>query len=225
MDLKNWKGCPRPQRTVLEGRYVRLEPLDPARHGDDLFLAATEGDAQARFRYLFETVPESREEFQAWLEKAAASEDPLFFVVIDKATGMAVGRQTLMRIDPVHGVIETGNIHWGPRMQQSPRSTEALFLHARHVFDDLGYRRFEWKCHNENEPSKLAAARFGFTYEGLFRQHMVTKGSNRDTAWFSIIDKEWPHLRAAYEAWLDPSNFDTSGVQKRKLAELTAREG
>ncbi|HSO48433.1 MAG TPA: GNAT family protein [Rhizobiaceae bacterium] len=225
MDLKNWKGCPRPQRTVLEGRYVRLEPLDPARHGDDLFLAATEGDAQARFRYLFETVPQSRDEFQAWLEKAAASEDPLFFAVIDRETGMAVGRQTLMRIDPVHGVIETGSIHWGPRMQRSPKSTEALFLHARHVFDDLGYRRFEWKCHNENAPSKLAAARFGFTHEGLFRQHMVTKGGNRDTAWFSIIDKEWPRLRAAYEAWLDPSNFDASSMQKRKLADLTASSG
>lgn len=225
MDLKNWKGCPRPERTVLEGRYVRLEPLDPARHGDDLFLAATEGDAQARFRYLFETPPDSRAEFFAWLDKVAASEDPLFFAVIDKETGMAVGRQTLMRIDPVHGVIETGSIHWGPRMQRSPKSTEALFLHARHVFDDLGYRRFEWKCHNENAPSKAAADRFGFTYEGLFRQHMVAKGANRDTAWYSIIDKEWPRLRAAYEAWLDPSNFDPDGVQKRKLAELTASAG
>ncbi len=222
MDLSDWKGCPRPQRTALEGRYVLLEPLDPVRHGDDLFLAATEGDAQARFRYLFETPPQSRAEFQAWLEKAAVSEDPLFFSVIDKASGMAVGRQALMRIDPVHGVIETGSIHWGPRMQKSPKSTEALFLHARHVFDDLGYRRFEWKCHDENVPSKVAAARFGFTHEGLFRQHMVTKGGNRDTAWFSIIDKEWPRLRAAYEAWLDPSNFDASGMQKRKLAELTA---
>ncbi len=210
---------------MLEGRYVRLEPLDPARHGDDLFLAATEGDAQARFRYLFETPPDTRAEFSAWLDKVAASEDPLFFAVIDKETGMAVGRQTLMRIDPVHGVIEIGSIHWGPRMQRSPKSTEALFLHARHVFDDLGYRRFEWKCHNENAPSKAAADRFGFTYEGLFRQHMVAKGANRDTAWYSIIDKEWPRLRAAYEAWLDPSNFDPNGVQKRKLAELTASAG
>jgi RimJ/RimL family protein N-acetyltransferase len=220
MDLTQWKGCPRPGRTVLEGRHVRLEPLDPARHGDDLYLAATEGDAQARFRYLFEYPPSSRAEFQSWLEKVAASEDPLFFAVVDKASGMAVGRQTLMRIDTVHGVIETGSIHWGPRMQRSPKSTEAIFLHARHVFDDLGYRRFEWKCHNENAPSKLAAVRFGFVFEGIFRQHMVAKGANRDTAWYSMIDKDWPRLRAAYESWLDPANFDAAGQQKRRLAEL-----
>lgn len=221
-DLSNWTPRPRPQRIVLEGRYVRLEPLDPARHGDDLFEAATQGDAEARFRYLFETVPDSREAFQAWLEKAAASEDPLFFAVVDKASGQAVGRQTLMRIDTAHGVIETGNIHWGPRMQRSRLSTEALFLHASHVFDELGYRRFEWKCHNANEPSKLAARRFGFSFEGLFRQHMVAKGANRDTAWFSMIDGEWPALKAGFVRWLDPANFGPDGAQILRLEECRA---
>ncbi len=220
--LAHWTPRPRPQRVTLEGRFVRLEPLDAARHGDDLFVAASTGDAEARFRWLFETPPASRGAFQPWLDRAEASEDPLFFAIIDRATGKAVGRQTLMRIDPANGVIETGNIHWGPAMQRSPLSTEALFLHARHVFDDLGYRRFEWKCNNRNNPSKRAAARFGFSYEGLFRQHMIVKGENRDTAWFAMIDREWPVLRAGYEAWLAPANFDADGRQRLALGDLTA---
>ena len=138
--------------------------------------------------------PESREAFQTWLEKVEASEDPLFFAVIDKASGKIAGRQTLMRIEPAIGVIEIGNIHWGPLMARRPAATEAQFLFARYVFDELGYRRYEWKCNNRNEPSKRAAERFGFTFEGIFRQHMVAKGENRDTAWYSIIDSEWPAL-------------------------------
>ncbi len=220
IDLANWTPRPAPQRVILEGRYVRLEPLDTARHGDDLYLAATDGDAEARFRWLFETKPASRPEFESWLEKVQVSADPLFSAVVDRASGMAVGRQTLMRIDTTHGVIETGSIHWGPRMQGSVLSTEALFLHARHVFDELGYRRFEWKCHNDNAPSKRAAERFGFAFEGIFRQHMVAKGRNRDTAWFAMMDKDWPKIRAGFEAWLDPDNFDGSGQQKRRLQEL-----
>lgn len=219
-DLRNWKPLIRPERIALEGRLVRLEPLDASRHGDDLYAAATEGDAAGRFRWLPEPVPESRAAFQPWLEKAEANADPLFFAVIDKSTDKAVGRQTLMRIDPANGVIETGNIHWGPAMQRSPLSTEAMFLHARHVFDDLGYRRFEWKCNNRNEPSKRAALRFGFAFEGVFRQHMIVKGENRDTAWYSIIDKEWPAVREAFERWLDPSNFDGAGQQKRRLEDI-----
>ena len=216
-NLSQWQGVPRPQRVPLDGRYARLEPLDPARHGDDLYAAAIAPGAADRFRYLFETVPSSRADFDAWLVKVAASDDPLFFAVIDKATGKAEGRQALMRIDPTHGVIEIGSIHWGPAIARSRVATEALFLFARYAFETLGYRRFEWKCHNGNEPSKRAAERFGFTFEGIFRQHMVAKGANRDTAWFSIIDSEWPRLAAAYGRWLDPANFDGTGQQRQRL--------
>ncbi len=219
-DLSSWTPRPRPERTVLEGRYVRLEPLSAGRHGDGLYQAATDGEADARFRWLFESTPPDRATFDAWLAKVEASEDPLFFAVIDKVTGEAVGRQTLMRIDPTYGVIEIGNIHWGPRMQRSRLSTEAQYLFARYIFDDLGYRRYEWKCNNRNEPSKRAAERFGFSFEGVFRQHLIVKGENRDTAWYSILDKEWPSLKEAYEAWLDPLNFDAEGRQKRRLEDL-----
>jgi RimJ/RimL family protein N-acetyltransferase len=221
-DLSTWTPRPRPARETLEGRYVRLEPLRAAKHGDDLFAAATDGDADGRFRWLFEMTPQDRPSFDAWLAKVEASEDPLFFVVIDKSTGAAVGRQTLMRIDPTYGVIEIGNIHWGPKMQRSRMATEAQYLFTRYIFD-LGYRRYEWKCNNRNEPSKRAAERFGFSFEGIFRQHMIVKGENRDTAWYSIIDGEWPALKAAYEAWLDPSNFGADGKQKRRLEDIRAQ--
>jgi RimJ/RimL family protein N-acetyltransferase len=217
MSLSEWNGVPRPERVVLEGRYARLEPLDPARHGDDLFASAAEEGAEDRFRYLFEAPPPDREAFQAWLDKASSGSDPLFFATIDRSTGRAEGRQALMRIDPVHGVIEIGSILWGPAIAKSRVTTETLFLFARYVFDTLGYRRFEWKCHNLNEPSKRAAQRFGFTFEGVFRQHMVAKGRNRDTAWFAMIDSDWPRLKAGYEAWLDPANFDADGRQRDKL--------
>jgi RimJ/RimL family protein N-acetyltransferase len=207
---------PRPARVVLDGRYARLEPLAAA-HAPVLFEASTGTGAEARYAYLFDSVPASLAEFEAWVARSAASEDPLFSAVVDKASGRAVGRQTLMRITPEHGVIEIGNILWGPAMARTRLATEALYLAARHVFDDLGYRRFEWKCNDRNEPSKAAARRFGFRYEGLFRQHMWVKGANRDTAWFSMLDSEWPRLRAAYERWLDPANFDAAGRQKSKL--------
>ncbi len=216
-ELKNWQARPRPERTVLEGRHVRLEPLNAGRHGDGLYTVATADDAEQRFRWLFESRPESREAFQTWLEKVEASEDPLFFAVIDKASGEIAGRQTLMRIEPAHGVIEIGNVLWGAQIARKPAATEAQYLFARHVFDDLGYRRYEWKCNNRNEPSKRAAERFGFSFEGIFRQHMIVKGENRDTAWYSMIDSEWPSLRNAYEGWLDPGNFDSDGNQKKRL--------
>ena len=224
-DLSNWTPRQRPSRGVLDGRYVRLEPLAAARHGDGLYEAATAGNADERFRWLGETTPASRAEFQPWLDRVEASEDPLYFVCIDKATGRVAGRQTFLRIDTANGVIEIGHIHWGPLMQRRPAATEAHYLFMRHIFDDLGYRRWEWKCNNRNEPSKRAALRFGFMHEGVFRQAMVIKGENRDSAWYSIIDKEWPALKRAYEAWLDPSNFDAAGNQKRALQALRAAEG
>lgn len=219
-DLQNWTPRPKPERKVLEVRYVRLEPLDPKKHGDELFAASSVADADQRFTWLFEFPPATRDEFEPWLEKVAKSEDPLFFAVVDKASGKVAGRQTLMRIDPTHGVIEIGSIYWGPLISRKPAATEAQFLFMQYIFDELGYRRYEWKCHNENEPSKRAAERFGFSFEGIFRQHMVAKGKNRDTAWFSILDSEWPALKKAYQAWLAPENFDSDGQQKKKLEEF-----
>jgi RimJ/RimL family protein N-acetyltransferase len=222
-DLSDWTPRQRPAHAPMEGWFVRLEPLDAARHGDGLFDASSIADAGDRFRWLYENPPESRGAFDDWLGRVERSEDPMFFAVIDKATGKVAGRQTFMRIDTANGVIEIGNIYWGPLVSRRPAATEALFLFARHAFDDLGYRRFEWKCNNRNAPSKKAALRFGFTFEGIFRNHLVVKGENRDTAWYSIIDEEWPVLRQAYEAWLDPSNFDAAGQQRRGLAELIGK--
>ena len=219
-DLAHWTPRPRPARTILEGRYVRLEPLDLARHGDALYEASSGPQAESLFRYLFESPFETRAAFDAWAAGAAASEDPLAFAVVDRATERAEGRASLMRIDPAHGVIETGSILFGPRLARTRGATEAIFLQAAHVFDELGYRRLEWKCNALNEPSRRAALRLGFTYEGSFRQHMVVKGESRDTAWFSITDAEWPRLKRAFGAWLDPSNFDGDGRQVRTLASL-----
>jgi RimJ/RimL family protein N-acetyltransferase len=220
-NLANWTPRPRPARVALEGRYCRLEPLDPKRHGDDLFAASMAPGAEDRFRFLFES-PQERAGFDAWMQRAAAADDPFCYAVIDAATGRAEGRQSLMRITPEHGVIEIGGILWGPAIARTRVATEALFVFARHAFDTLGYRRFEWKCNNRNEPSKRAAHRFGFKFEGIFRQHMVIKGENRDTAWFSMVDAEWPSIRAGYERWLAPENFDGGGGQRTKLAEALA---
>jgi RimJ/RimL family protein N-acetyltransferase len=210
---------PRPARAVLDGRYARLEPLAAA-HAPALYEASSGPDAGARFAYLFDLPPAAPADMLAWIARATAGNDPLFSAVIDKASGRAAGRQALMRITPEHGVIEIGNILWGPAIARTRVATEALYLAARHVFEDLGYRRFEWKCNDRNEPSKAAARRFGFSYEGLFRQHMWAKGANRDTAWFSMLDSEWPGFRREYDRWLDPSNFDAAGKQKSKLQVL-----
>lgn len=175
--------------------------------------------AEERFRYLGDS-PQDRASFEGWLQKATASLDPLFYAVIDTATGRCEGRQALMRITPEHGVIEIGNVLWGPAIARTRIATEALFLHAAYIFETLGYRRFEWKCNALNAPSRRAAERFGFQYEGTFRQHMVQKGRSRDTAWFAMVDVEWPHLRAAFERWLAPENFDGAGRQKVKLEDL-----
>jgi RimJ/RimL family protein N-acetyltransferase len=216
MDLTHWRGVSRPEASVIDGRYARLERLDPARHGQHLFESAVADGSADRFRYLPEVTPPAREAFDAWLTRSAASPDPLFYAVIDKANGRAEGRQTLMRIDAANGVIEIGNILWGPAIARSRVATEALYLFAEHIFA-LGYRRFEWKCNDHNEPSKRAALRFGFQAEGVFRQHMVVKGLNRDTAWFSIIDRDWPRIKAGYQRWLEPLNFDDTGMQKSRL--------
>ncbi len=224
-DLKNWTARPRPERIPLEGRFVRLEPFKAALHGDGLFDAATCDDADQRFRWLPEYPPSTRPDFQPWLEQAEASEDPLYFAVIEKKTGKVGGRQTLMRIDEANGVIETGHIYWGPLISRRPASTEAFFLFAKYVFDTLGYRRFEWKCNNRNEPSKRAALRYGMQAEGVFRQLSIVKGENRDTAWFSMIDKEWPTAKRTFEQWLAPENFDEEGRQIRRLEDIRRSDG
>jgi RimJ/RimL family protein N-acetyltransferase len=184
----------------------------------DLLASARQPGMDNRFRYLFEQPPADLAAFTSWLEKAAVSEDPLFFAVIDKKSGRADGRQSLMRIEPAHGVVEIGHILWGPGIARTRIATEALYLFAHYAFDTLGYRRFEWKCDNLNEPSKRAAQRFGFTFEGVFRQHMVIKARNRDTAWFAMIDSDWQRLKASYERWLQPENFDEAGLQLSKLS-------
>ena len=217
MDLSNWNGVPRPQRTVLDGRYARLEPLAIERHEIELLESAQEPGSENRFRYLSEDAPGDAAVFRSWIEKAAKSDDPLFFAVIDKKTGRAEGRQALMRIDPVHGVIEIGSILWGPAIARTQVTTEALYLFAQYVFDTLGYRRFEWKCNDLNEPSRRAAERFGFTFEGIFRQHMVAKGANRNTAWFAMTDGDWSLAKKGYQAWLVPENFLDDGRQKAGL--------
>ncbi|MFD0915314.1 GNAT family N-acetyltransferase [Pseudahrensia aquimaris] len=218
--MSAWKPCPQPERLVLEGRFCRLQPLSVEAHGDDLFAAATAEDADERFRWLPEVTPATRVEFDEWMANAAASDDPLFFAVIDKRTSRAEGRQTLMRIDPANGVIEVGNVFWGGAISRSPVTTEAYFLFAQYVFDVLGYRRFEWKCNNRNGPSKRAAERFGMTFEGVFRQALVVKGENRDTAWYSLLDREWPATKARFERWLAPENFDSQGRQIATLNEI-----
>jgi len=221
-DLSRWAPRPRPQAATLQGRWSRLERLDPIRHGDSLYEASAAAGAGERFRYLFEPPPAGRAEFDAWSERVSSGEDPLFYAVIDPATGRAEGRQALMRITPEHGVIEIGSILWGPKIARTRIATEALYLFALHAFDELGYRRFEWKCDALNEPSRKAALRFGFTFEGIFRRHMVVKGKNRDTAWFAITDAEWPRIRAGMEEWLEPGNFDAAGGQRQKLGDMIA---
>jgi RimJ/RimL family protein N-acetyltransferase len=207
-------GAKLPDRATLEGRYARLEPI-AASHVEDLFQASAGQDEC--FAYLFEQAPASATQMADWVARVSAGHDPLFFAVIDKASGRAGGRQSLMRITPAHGTIEIGGIYWGPGIARTRIATEAVFLHASYAFDVLGYRRFEWKCDNRNEPSKAAAQRFGFAFEGIFRQHMIVKGESRDTAWFAMLDSDWAKLKAGYERWLDPSNFDSDGAQKSKL--------
>ena len=221
--LTSAEPAQRPQRTVLEGRYCTLEPLDLERHAEALYAAANIPEAAARFRYLGDPAPRSVDDVKAWIERVADADDPLFFAVIDKRTGRAEGRQSLMRITPEHRCIEIGNIYWGPAIAGGRAATEANYLFASYAFDTLGYRRYEWKCDALNAPSRRAALRFGFTYEGHFRRAVITRGRTRDTSWFSIIDEEWPALKAVYERWLAPDNFDADGHQLTRLSELTAR--
>lgn len=217
--VENWTARAWPPRTPMHGRFCRLEPLDPVRHGEMLYRAFA-ADGGGNWTYLFVGPFADPAAFTAWLGSACMGDDPLVSAIIDVGSGSPVGMASYMRIDPKVGVIEVGGIHFSPALQRTPAATEAMFLMMRRVFDELGYRRYEWKCDSLNAPSRRAALRLGFTYEGLFRQAIVYKGRNRDTAWFSIVDKEWPTLKTAYERWLEPGNFDAGGMQRRGLAEL-----
>jgi RimJ/RimL family protein N-acetyltransferase len=219
-DLSNWSGCARPERKSIEGRFVRLEPLVARHHGDDLYACSVLEDGPDRSRWLPDYPPQNREDLQPWLDHAESSADPMFFAVIDQHSGKVGGRQSLMRINEANGVIEIGHIYWSSQVARRAAATEAFFLFASYALDTLGYRRFEWKCDNANAPSKRSARRFGMTHEGVFRQAAVVKGRNRDTAWYSIIDSEWPTIRRRFELWLDPRNFDDHGEQIRKLESI-----
>ena len=221
--VPGWSARALPPRTPMVGRFCRVEPLDVERHGPDLHDAFAEDVEGRGWTYLFVGPFDDEAGLRDYLTGVAGRDDPLFHVVVDARTGRAVGFASFMRVEPELGSIEIGNIHFSVRMRRTPIATEAVYLMVRRAFDELGYRRCEWKCDSLNAPSRRAAERFGFAYEGRFRQALVYKGRNRDTAWYSIVDGEWPALRAGFEAWLDAGNFDADGAQRRSLGETIRR--
>jgi RimJ/RimL family protein N-acetyltransferase len=219
--VPGWNARPRPPLSPMAGHYCRVEPLDADRHAADLH-AANLADKEGRiWTYLPYGPFATLADYRAWIEGSCRGSDPLFHAVVDVATGRAVGVASLMRIDPANGVIEVGHINYSPLLQKTPAATETMYLMMVRVFDELGYRRYEWKCDALNGPSRSAAERLGFTFEGIFRQAVIYKGRNRDTAWYSILDKEWPGIRSAFRRWLDPANFDGQGRQRESLSSLT----
>ena len=221
--VDGWNPPAWPVRETIVGRFCRLEPLDADRHGAALF-EANAVDTEARnWTYLPYGPFETLALYRRWIEAVTAGNDPIFFAIVERSSDRPVGVASYLRIDPANGSIEVGGLNFSPLLQRKPAATEAMFLMMRRVFDEIGYRRYEWKCDSLNAASRAAAARLGFQYEGTFRQVVVYKGRNRDTAWFSIIDGEWPALRAAYEKWLAPENFTADGKQIRALSELMPR--
>ncbi|WP_447919113.1 GNAT family N-acetyltransferase [Achromobacter aegrifaciens] len=220
-DMTGWTARARPPLTPIVGRYCRLEPLSAERHAADLYQAFSQAPDDSDWTYMSVGPFADLAAYREFAEKAQAGNDPLHHAIIDLETGRAIGTLALMRIDPANGVIEVGFVSFSRQLKRTRIATEAQFLLMSRAFDELGYRRYEWKCDSLNAPSRAAAARLGFEFEGIFRQATVYKGRSRDTAWFSIVDGEWPALRAAYERWLSPDNFDAQGRQQRGLAELT----
>jgi RimJ/RimL family protein N-acetyltransferase len=218
--LPAWTPRQRPPATPMSGRYCIVEPLSVEAHGNALFEVLCSPEAKSGWTYQRDEQPKDRVTFDAWLAANAASQDPMFHAIVDRETGKAVGVASFMRMDPVNGLIEVGHIHYAPIMRRTAAGTEAMFLMMQRALDELGYRRYEWKCDSLNAPSRSAAERYGFTFEGIFRQALIYKKRNRDTAWFAIIDRDWPAIRRAFEQWLDSANFDASGRQKRQLSEL-----
>jgi RimJ/RimL family protein N-acetyltransferase len=207
----------RPERVALPGRYVDVTPLDPAAHGDALFEGSAGRSNDRLWAYLFDGPFHDRSTFDRALERKASSEDPLFFSIVDRESRRATGLAAFMRIEPTHRVIEVGSILFTNALQRTRGATEAMYLLARYVFEELEYRRYEWKCNALNAASRRAALRLGFAFEGVFRQHMIVKGRSRDTAWYSMIDAEWPARKAEFERWLSPDNFHPDGRQKTPL--------
>jgi RimJ/RimL family protein N-acetyltransferase len=204
----------------MQGRRVRIEALDPEAHAEDLFHANSADREGRNWTYLPYGPFERLADYRAWITQNCLGADPLFHTIVDQQSGKALGVSSYLRIDPKMGVIEVGHINYSPALQGSAAATEAMYLMMARVFDELGYRRYEWKCNALNKASCRAAERLGFTFEGIFRQATVVKGRNRDTAWFSLLDSEWPKAKAAFQAWLDPANFDAKGRQKRSLEEV-----
>lgn len=224
-DLTHYKVAA-PVPVTLTGRYVTLEPYDRDRHLAGLWEALGGADGiNELIRYFPNENYATADDLDAWLQTVRRDSSFVTLVAVENAGGRIVGMASYMRPDPKNGVVEVGSVAHGTAMQRSPIATELHYLMAKHVFDDLDYRRYEWKCHNENEPSKASARRYGFTFEGVFRQHVISRGANRDTAWFSMIDGEWPLIKAAFEAWLSPSNFDADGRQKKRLEDIRANLG
>ena len=214
---EHWSGCEHPRGAVMNGRLCRLEPIDVERHCADLFAAFSLDQDARNWTYLPYGPFATEADLRSWFLASCVGDDPCFFSVIDLQSGRAVGVASYLRIEPAMGVIEVGHIHFSPLMQGKPISTEAMYLMMRHVFDQ-GYRRYEWKCDALNQPSCNAAQRLGFLFEGIFRQAIMYKQRNRDTAWYSILDREWPTAKAMFEAWLDPLNFDENGQQRSNLS-------
>ncbi|MEO3989695.1 GNAT family N-acetyltransferase [Pseudocitrobacter cyperus] len=214
--LPDWRPRAHPQRLVLEGTYCRLEPL-AVRHADSLFAAHQLAQDTRSWTWLLREPDSHVDEFRQWVASVENLNDPIHFAVIDKRTDLPVGSLSLMRIDASNGVMEVGHVHFSPLLSRTPGSTEAQWLLMRYAFDTLGYRRYEWKCNSLNEPSRNAALRLGFQFEGRFRQALVIKGHNRDTDWFSILDSEWPALNTAFCRWLAADNFNTDGKQRKTL--------
>jgi len=218
--VKGWEAPPWPGKEVLSGRLVRLEPLNPDRHAADLFRANSADTQGVIWKYLPYGPFSSVATYHHWMREMVAGDDPCFYALVDQKTGHAGGVMSFLRITPQFGSIEVGHINIAPEMQRTTHVSEAMYLLMRWVFEQ-GYRRFEWKCDAKNRRSRRAAERFGFSYEGVFRQHLIIRGRNRDTAWFAATDKDWPALVEAYGAWLSPANFDASGQQVEALADLT----
>lgn len=219
-DLTQWTARPAPRGFSATGRYVMIEPFDRAVHEVSLWQALGGEAVNELIRYFPNGPYTDAPELCDWLERSGRELGWVTCIFRSRRSGDVVGMASLMRPDPANGVVEVGSVAHGAAMARTPMSTEAHYLMARHVFEDLDYRRYEWKCHNLNAASKVTAKRLGFEFEGVFRQHIVAKGMNRDTAWFSMIDGEWPDLKRAFEAWLDPDNFDGDGLQKIRLEAL-----
>ncbi len=218
--VPGWAPPPAPPREPMAGRFCRLEPLDPDRHAETLFEANSADTDGRTWTYLAYGPFPTLAEFRAWMIAQCLGEDPLFFAIVSEEDGRPAGVASYLRITPASGSIEVGHIHYSPRLRRSPAATEAMYLMMKAAFD-LGYRRYEWKCDALNVPSRRAAQRLGLSFEGVFRQATVYKGRNRDTAWYAAIDAEWPALRAAFLAWLDPGNFDADGRHRTRLSALT----